>query len=1217
MKKFYLLFAWLVGLFGLTNLSAQSNYDLEPDYDNPLIEDVWQFSSPYSDFLNIDEDGNEYVDTSREGSFYALLDRSGEAAENGYPSQDFWHSSWHSYPVHDVQGSHYFQVEMIDPETLPEQIVFVFTRRNADNDHTTEWSVRGTNDPDASKDQCDEIAYIVTPFSSNTETLVSEPFNPIGYKYLRFYSEVQTGSSYGSRVYFHLARFQLYPLKQISDNEAAQKMLMDAFDKYYEMFDAFPTGYEPGQYDEEAVMAFQDAVFTLDVDEMTDEEIAALTKESAQALIDAVEAAYQAVLASKVTVGFASGYYYIRTGMDYFNDVVVDKDEEGNDITEQQQRVKYMMGHKQDGKYWGIWGTPEDFKEETWKIRPLFRVTNMGGGLYDIESMMYNTRFNDVARSTSVEMTAESENLMAVEAAGTLDGVSYVNIRVSTQDADNYYYLHQNNHSDGTGKNGFLVGWSRTWDEYAGPRASEWVFEPIEDSEAEAIIAAWQPYRDRESWVADYRALYEEAKQAVTAAKDVAHVPLIESEDQLTSPCSDSSEGQHIEYLLDGDAGNFWHSSWHGEYEIEEHHYFQVELLDPENTPNALFSFTRRNTTSGNQIDKWSVWGTNVDFNDDPEMVQGSEGLEKLADITTEYHAGKNDESYMTESFETKGYKYLRFYVEGTRNNDGSVSGNSKFMHLAEFMLYIEKENPNSQYSMMGQVAVDLDNVIQEQAEIADADLTQEDVDKLTAAYNAFKDAFVDPAELREVLASVENKTSIVAVGTNPGFWPDRSTADALDATIAAAKEYDTAGRYTKYLSSKFIETLQAQAAALDSAVNLVKPGKWYRFRYGTEEEYADHEWPTTGNDEDINDEGYVVNEALYGKYVVVADFTSEGGVNTVEPIDVDDVTMNNYVFLDSEEDIDNKDLSLFRFISVGDSAYVIQNKATGLFLLRPGDSSFIRLHVSPSLFTQGIAGWGQNYFPIKNLEGSGLDALHAARNYNILQTYGGWGNTDGRRGCFFVEEVEDVAEDYDGTAFKISANPGTVTTYCFPVSIKGEDGMYGLSAATQTEEGISLTLMPIKEAAAGRPFIFITENVEVPDGEEVEADVLDFAHGYDIVGQPVDGDFLRGTFYKKTVGKGVIINSSNRFGVTKSPSASINDMSAYIVNGEDVFNDKLAVTYTIDANIEDGIQETLQKVASTGDIYTLDGRYVGRGNLRSLRQKGIYIVNGVKVVVK
>ena len=1209
MKRFSLLFMSLLGLFGLVNLSAQ-DYDYEPDYDNPLIQEVWQFSSPYSDFLNKDEDGNEYVDATREGSFYALIEAEG-AGDAGYPTQDFWHSSWHSYPVHDVQGSHYFQVEMLDPETLPDQIVFVFTRRgNADNDHTTEWSVRGTNNPDASKDECEELAYILTPFGSKTETLTSKPFDPSHYQYLRFYSEAQYPSN---RVYFHLQRFQLYPLRAVPEYEAALNMLSDAFDKYYSMYDIFPTGFEPGQYGEEEVAYFQEMVLTLDADFMSDEEREALTKAKAQEMIDAVEAAYQAVLASKVTFGLTSGYYRIRAGMEYRNDVVVGQDDEGQDITENMVRDKYMMGHKQDGKYWGIWGTPEDFKEETRQIRPLFKVTNMGDGIYDIESMMYNTRFTQVAKSTSVEMSQESDSLMALDAAGTMNDISYVNIRIASQPANDYFYLHQNNHSDGAGKNGFLVGWSNTWDDYDGPRASEWYFEPVDEAEANAIIEAWKPYRDRDAWLAEYHALYDEAKQAIVAAKDVAHIALIESVDQLGSPCSDRDEGKNLGDLLDGNGSTFWHSDWHGDFTLEDHHYLQVELLETMNEPISMY-FKRRDTTSGNQINKWSVWGTNTSF-EEMEMIQGDEGLEKLADITTEYHGGKNTEEYTTEPFDTKGYKYLRFYCEGTCNNDGSQGGNSKFMHLAEFQLYVDRENPNSQYSAMGQVAVDLDNLLEEQAAIEDADLTQADFDKLSAAYEAFKGEFVDPAELRDVLAQVDGKTASVAVGTNPGFWPDMTTAEALDATIEAAKAYDVAGVYTKTKSSEFIETLKAQAEAYDKAVNLVKPGKWYRFRYGTEEEYEEHGWPTTGNGEDYDEEaGVVRDEALYGKYVVVADFTEEDNVRTVESVDAGDVTLYNYIFLDEEADIEDKDLALFRFISVGDSAYVIQNKATGLFLLRPDNERFMRLSASPSLFTQGIAGWGQNYFSIKNLDNKGLEALHAASRYNILQTWSGWGDTDGRRGCFFVEEAEDVAADYDGTAFQIAAKPGTVTSFCFPVSIKGEDNMYTVNSFEQTADGIILSLAKLTEVAAGRPFLYIFDGEY--NAEADDEDYFDYTHGYDIVKETVDGNVVKGAIYPKQVGEGVITIANNKFTVTKSPNATTGESSAYIVSGDETFNNKLPVSYVITAD-PDNIQETLNKVARTGDIYTLDGRLVGRGSLKSLRQKGVYIINGVKVLVK
>ena len=155
--------------------------------ETPLITDVEQFSSPYTEVY--------------EGSLEGLLD--------GDP-YTFWHSTWHGGDV--APGTHYLQVEMTDPEELPELIKFEFKRRaNADNDHTTEWRVMGTNNSDATKAECQELAYFKTPITKKGETLTSEPFNPRHYKYLRFYSEKQEGASYGSRGYFHIASFQLYP----------------------------------------------------------------------------------------------------------------------------------------------------------------------------------------------------------------------------------------------------------------------------------------------------------------------------------------------------------------------------------------------------------------------------------------------------------------------------------------------------------------------------------------------------------------------------------------------------------------------------------------------------------------------------------------------------------------------------------------------------------------------------------------------------------------------------------------------------------------------------------------------------------------------------------------------------------------------------------------------------------------------------------------------
>ena len=166
-------------------------------YEQPLITDVAQFSSPMSD--------------SKQGNFYSLLGKLDECPADQNPSDDFWHSDWHNGTP--SLGSHYFQVEMPDGYDKDcDLLFFQFTRRETIDDHTTKWSVRGTNNPNANKVECDELLFAYTPYMDNTETINSQPFAHKGYKYLRFYSEEQQGEKHWNRGFFHISRFQIYPV---------------------------------------------------------------------------------------------------------------------------------------------------------------------------------------------------------------------------------------------------------------------------------------------------------------------------------------------------------------------------------------------------------------------------------------------------------------------------------------------------------------------------------------------------------------------------------------------------------------------------------------------------------------------------------------------------------------------------------------------------------------------------------------------------------------------------------------------------------------------------------------------------------------------------------------------------------------------------------------------------------------------------------------------
>ncbi len=166
-------------------------------YELPLITDVAQFSSPMSD--------------SKQGNFYSLLDKLDECPENQHPTDDFWHSDWHNGTP--SLGSHYFQVEMPDGyDKGCDLLYFQFTRRATPDDQTTKWSIRGTNNPNANKVDCEELLFAYTPYTDNTKTINSQPFAHKGYKYLRFYSEEQQGEKHWNRGFFHISRFQIYPV---------------------------------------------------------------------------------------------------------------------------------------------------------------------------------------------------------------------------------------------------------------------------------------------------------------------------------------------------------------------------------------------------------------------------------------------------------------------------------------------------------------------------------------------------------------------------------------------------------------------------------------------------------------------------------------------------------------------------------------------------------------------------------------------------------------------------------------------------------------------------------------------------------------------------------------------------------------------------------------------------------------------------------------------
>ena len=170
-------------------------------------------------------------------------------------------------------------------------------------------------------------------------------------------------------------------------------------------------------------------------------------------------------------------------------------------------------------------------------------------------------------------------------------------------------------------------------------------------------------YNQAEGWYGHFNQIVEMGEKYLALITDCS---------QLSSPWSEPTEGD-ICYLLDGDPSTFWHSIWTNG-SVENHtHYIQVELNEPVENFIAL-RVTRRPTTN-DHITKWSAYGSS-----DPDAAD--DDWTKLADLSTPYV--RNTETVTSGVFDTQGYQYLRFYIDGTQ---GEVYSDRGYGHMSEFQL--------------------------------------------------------------------------------------------------------------------------------------------------------------------------------------------------------------------------------------------------------------------------------------------------------------------------------------------------------------------------------------------------------------------------------------------------------------------------------------------------------------------------------------------------
>ena len=1073
-------------------------------------------------------------------------------------------------------------------------------------------------------------------------------------------------------------------------------------------------GDKPGNYRPEDVEAFlalhaQVEELMMEAEAGGMEAIKALypTEVELKAFNDSYAAAWNHMIENKVPLamtGIQPGYYTFNSCLYWYttkNDTVFYTQEEADaanaenglvegdegyvaagdvkEVTSSQvaapKKALYSKFDASTNADWMAWGTQQANAAYLWKVEAVegkpteYRMINMWSGKTHIsigQSSNSRLELNDTA-TVCFDFRNDKEEVKYMEGGEEkTETVTSFNIRSSKQAENNYYYLHCGGHSAGAGTGSWIVGWS-------DGGATRWYMTPVDEATANQWLEEAEKPKKLSAMITKADSIISAFPAQLEIAKDIETTiyendSVVVTADQFysqytTEDAQTIPEGQTVyDFMLDGKQSTYWHSAWEAGAVGQKVHYLQVNAAE---TLDGLYAVKlQRRPVSGDHITELIAVGFVDEPTDETAFADGKElGSLKLP-LTS------NSETVVTNTFDATGMNYLRFYSTTTVAAASGGGSGRGYWHASAFNVFKASAAPRyetTQYDARKAQADALSAAIAawEEKGFAEDSLELLDDETFTAAYNALLAAaeawgavYVDPAALREAIAAAPAEDLFV-IGNNPGEWKEGVVTPKT--TVAAAQAYNASGAYTPAKSEEHIAAIAKAEADVWASANKVETGKWYRFSFPTEEAYEKYSWDKTGA-KAVEHEvaGVEQSPALFGKTIALGQgfteyvgFTNNEGENdtvavySVEEKDAFYAGDNMYFFEDADF---SEGEDLFRFIQATDSTYMIQNKATGLFI-HGGYPAY--LSAIPSYFDVKAIGAGANLIGALTIFGGdeeGYNYLHGQRSNGILTT---WDSENlASNSMIMIEEVEAVAEE-PATEYVQKLWPGKVYTYTMPVDVTVGEGATAYGAVLEvTEEDTTVVLKTFAEKAIkhGTPFIMITDEAEdfeykttaarlkeiaseilASEGqygknEQVLANIqlndeyteVEMNHGMVVDTLVHEMLAVRGTMSAKTVEAGkALVAKENGFAHTLV-NTTVNAFSAYIVADFDAESDDVigGIAIKVEGEVENSINEVLNKVAKTGNIYNAAGQIVAKGNINAVNNlpAGVYIVNGVKV---
>ena len=1162
---------------------------------------------------------------SGEGSIEGMID--------GKPDT-YWHSTWSGDAASWAVGTHYFEVDVPD---LPSEFGFEYTRRKHHGGQIVRWGVYGAPSAEATKAQCTLLMEVETPFGEQGEVRISPAIQSQGFTKIRFYNEETNNSS----VFFHVAEFRLLPCVEADAIEVAIYSLQEIFDALREKaLTEEQLGTAPGQYSSEAYAAFEDKMdYANDVIQAGTE--CGLSTEKIQAVGQELKDLWAAVEASRVPwqQEIKPGYYVIKSALDFYKTVTIPAGTDeatGEDVPETTKKVYFEKAIYADRNV-AKWKTFEEkaaflFKIEATDIDRAYVVKNA------LTGMTWNTIGGFTDQETDAKLmfdwSMENIEMFADSTEHKVIPIVY-NIRFSTSSEDKGNtgtFIHAGGHGGGTGNAGNIVSWSCPRDVTDGslhPCATDWYLEEIDEATANAWIESASPVKKIMAMIDSVNVIKEAFPRQKAIAEDnliklYEDEPLITSVDQLSSPMTQSDEGS-IPALIDNNPSTYWHSSWSGGNAAPGSHYLSVSDI---NADMIALKITRRSGAQNDHVALFSVYGyDNVD-----ESLTKEEGT-LLAELRIPYTSA--GETRITDIFETQGKSVLRFYNE----ESAPISANRGYWHAAEFQLYKAEKLQGAETTQATVRAAELAAVeaaidewnagnFTEESEMAGVEAAY---NKVVEAYAAWTKVYADPAPLRDAVAEATEFSKGIVEGKNPGQWPAGAGSSVIGAAVEAAQAYNNTGMYTTDGMEEQIAAIAAAKTQVAGMANPVEIGKWYAIRFATEDEYEANGWDKTQAESKTQGN-------LYNNYVAPA--------GNIEGVVEDDVvtSLAEHPIIENEdvrkgtalrftEATPSEDNIAFRFVKMGDGMAL--QHSSGWYVGTDGN-----LTNFPAFFSTEAIGYGKSLIKVTRLNGEEIETEGASPSYLHAQVSAhklvAWSDDAiDHRSALYIEEIDgNVVEE---TEPKEDVRRGAMHFLTSPVDLaydeQAELQLYNFKGYEKTENGVKVAFDKTDKALAGKACLLIVDGdlSETPTA----ADTIQVALTLDVTNfaaQPDSTQALVGTYTYQWVEEEKMPSTITIFRNVMQMANGLDatdcarDISAFegaidLHKAEAVENIDGDFTLDIAGEFDtDAIQDVIAgAIRTNGEIYTLDGRCVGKGNLNAVRKlgRGIYIVNGVKVTVK